>query len=273
MLKVRLSAIVIAVLAVIFVGGENFALAQGQATTTDKVDPPVKSGPYRAVKDIAKPQKWDSADQKVELLYLFWYGCPTCQMIDEMVSEMGATLPPGIRLTKLPAVFDVNNEWGVHAKLFWALENLGLEKDLHTKVFLAVQGAPGGGHGPLQLLSIDSQKTFAKANKVNVKDFEATLNSPLVENQLRKTASYLEAVDLGSVPSFIVNGKYIVSIEGRRPITDFINEAARLAQKELDEAAKAPAAKAPEAKAPSTKVPETQTPAAPAPSPAPNPAQ
>jgi thiol:disulfide interchange protein DsbA len=172
----------------------------------------------------------------VELLYFFWYGCPTCQMIDDQVSQMAATLPEGVRFLKLPAVFELDNDWGVHANLFWALENMGVEKDLHTKVFYAVQGEPGGGHGPLRLLSPESQKTFAKANKLNMKDFDASLKAPFVKNQLQRTVSYLDAVELASVPSFIVNGRYIVSIESRRPIEDFFNEAARLAKEELAKA-------------------------------------
>jgi thiol:disulfide interchange protein DsbA len=192
--------------------------------------------PYRAVKEIENPKRWDDSDQKVEVLYFFWYGCPTCKMIDDLVSEVEGKLPEGTRFLKLPAAFRENPEWRAHADLFWALESLGAEKRLHSAVFKAVQPGDENSHGPVQLLTAESQKAFARANKLNPDDFAKTLASPFVQNQGDKIYDYLETVDLNAVPAFIVNGRYIVSIESRRPISDFVLEAERLAKEELAKA-------------------------------------
>ncbi|MDR2142319.1 MAG: thiol:disulfide interchange protein DsbA/DsbL [Deltaproteobacteria bacterium] len=207
----------------------------------DQVDPPVRP-PYRSVQEIAKPRLWDTSDQQVEVLYFFWYGCPTCKLIDAQVSEMARSLPPGIRFKKLPAAFEENPEWQAHARLFWALDSLGLEEGLHQDVFLAVQPGEEVGHGPVQLLTPDSQKAFARAHKIDARKFAAALDSQVNQLQLKKTFDYLDSVALGSVPSFIVNGRYIVNIESRRPLTDFLNEAARLAKEELAKRSPAPEA-------------------------------
>jgi thiol:disulfide interchange protein DsbA len=195
--------------------------------------------PYKAVETIKNPKRWDDADKKVEVLYFFWYGCPTCKMIDPLVNEMAQSLPEGVTFRKLPAAFEENAEWQSHANLFWALQNLGLEEGLHTAVLDAVQPESGanGGHGALQLLSPESQKAFARANRLDAQEFEKSLNSPLTYNMLQKTFSYLDSIDLNMVPCFVINGRYLVTIQSRRPITDFVNEAKRLALAELNKPA------------------------------------
>jgi thiol:disulfide interchange protein DsbA len=192
--------------------------------------------PYRSVKEIKKPQRWDESDQKVEIVYFFWYGCPTCKAIDGIITELTANLPEGIRFKRVPAAFRENSEWSAHATLFWALENMGVEEKLHEAVFKAVQPGEEIGHGPVQLLSPDSQKAFAKANKLDAKEFAQRLTEPLNGNALQKTYSYLDKVEMESVPAFVVNGRYVVSIEGRRPISDFPNQALWLAFEELAKA-------------------------------------
>ncbi|MDR1394874.1 MAG: thiol:disulfide interchange protein DsbA/DsbL, partial [Deltaproteobacteria bacterium] len=200
--------------------GTFFFLGQVLAAQDSKTAPAPQVSEYRGNQKIRAPKRWDGSSNKVELIYFFWYGCPTCTAIDEKVSAMAASLPEGITFKKIPAAFRENPEWSAHAKLFWALESLGQEEKLHSKVFSAV--SPGGGHGPVQLLSAASQRAFAIANQIPAKDFTAALESPLVRNMLAKTYDYLDHIELNSVPSFAVNGKILVNIDPRRPVDDFI---------------------------------------------------
>jgi thiol:disulfide interchange protein DsbA len=229
--------------------GPALAPASAQAEAQDPAQTPPKdpaqaekpAPPYKSTKPAATVRRWDDSDDKVEVLYFFWYGCPTCKMIDEEVSEMAQRLPEGVRFQKLPAAFAENPDWRAHANLFWALESLGVEKDLHSSVFNAVQPGAEGSHGPTQLLSAESQKSFAKANKLDPVKFGQILASPFVQNQLSRIFDYLDAIDLSSVPAFVVNGRYLVYVEGRRPITDFTREAERLALEELAKKEASPA--------------------------------
>jgi thiol:disulfide interchange protein DsbA len=228
------------------IGGGLFltpALAAGPSDSPSEAaaEKPKDKAPYQAVKPIDKPQRFDPKDGEVELLYFFWYGCPTCKMIDDEISAMGDRLPEGVRFRKLPAAFLENPEWMTHATLFWALESLGLEKGLHKAVFQAVQPGEEPSHGPLQLLSKEAQKSFAKANKLDAKAFSQALDSAFVSDQVQKTRAYVDGIELGAVPSFVVNGKFIVTIQSRRPIEDFAQEAERLALAELAAAKAAPA--------------------------------
>lgn len=239
------------------------AFAAGPLDSGDKVDNPAPSAdkpmaplPYEAVNTIKKPQRWEeSKNGEVEVLYFFWYGCPACKGIDDMVTVMASRLPEGIKFKKLPAAFVDDSEWMVHASLFWALESLGVEEKLHKAVFQAVQPGESLSHGPLQLTAKESQKAFAKANNLDLTTFSLALDSPFVYNMSRKTLAYVNAVDLSSVPSFVVNGKYIVNIQPKRPIGNFFHEVERLASAELAAA---------KAAAPTPANPATPTPANPA---------
>ncbi|MDR1577925.1 MAG: thiol:disulfide interchange protein DsbA/DsbL [Deltaproteobacteria bacterium] len=219
-------ATIIALVATLIFALSAWSWAQDKpAAAPDKPNPP-----YRGIKEIKNPQRWDNSDQKVEVLYFFWYGCGTCKDVDGQVNAMASRLPEGVRFKKVAAAFRENPDWSEHAKLFWALDNMGLEPKLRQAVFNAVQPSR---EVPTQLLSVNSQKAFARANHLNLVEFEQRLNEPLTRNMVEKTYAYLDAVDLGSVPSFVVNGRYVVSIEGRRPPTDFTGAAEKLALEEL----------------------------------------
>ncbi|MDR0547942.1 MAG: hypothetical protein LBI10_00790, partial [Deltaproteobacteria bacterium] len=95
----------------------GFLAAQVWAADPPKSEKPMPQ-PYRSVKVIDKPRLWSPASDQVEVIYFFWYGCPTCKMIDGLVDELAARLPKEVKLTKLPMAFQENPEWQTHAKLF-----------------------------------------------------------------------------------------------------------------------------------------------------------
>ncbi|MDR1395951.1 MAG: thiol:disulfide interchange protein DsbA/DsbL [Deltaproteobacteria bacterium] len=245
----RLTFLLVFLATIIFLG-------QVLAAQDSKTSPTPEVLNYGRIQKIKSPKPWDGSSKKVELIYFFWYGCPTCKAIDEKVSVMAAFLPEGITFKKLPAAFRENQEWTAHAKLFWALESLGLERRLHSKIFSAV--SPGGGHGPVQLVSPASQEAFAMANQIPAKDFTAALESPLVRNMLAKTDDYLGHIELNSVPAFIVNDELLVTIDSRYNVDIFLSVVSQLAVDALN------AQKAASPEAPASGPPAPASSAAPA---------
>ncbi|MDR1394763.1 MAG: hypothetical protein LBK52_01145, partial [Deltaproteobacteria bacterium] len=229
-------------------------LGQVLAAQDSKTAPAPQVSDCRRVQNIKAPER-DESSKDVELAYFFWYGCATCAAIDEKVSAMAASLPEGITFKRLPAAFLGNQELTSHAKLFWALESLGQEGRLHSKIFSAV--LPGGSQGPVQLVSPASQEAFAAANQIPAKDFTAALESFYVRKMLAKTYDYLNGIELDSVPTFVVNGMYRVTIDPSHTEDTFINVAYQLAVDVL----KAQEAAPPEA--PAAEPPAPASPAAP----------
>ncbi|MDR1395031.1 MAG: thiol:disulfide interchange protein DsbA/DsbL [Deltaproteobacteria bacterium] len=235
--------------------GSFFFLGPGLTAQDSETAPPPLFFEYRGIRRFDPLRQWDESSKKVELIYFFWYGCPTCAGIDQKVSEMAAALPEGITFKMVPAPWQENSELTFHAKLFWALEVLGLERKLHSKVFSTV--FPDGDRGPANLFSSSSQEAFAIANQIPVKDFNAALESPFVRNMLEKTADYLRRIGLDSLPAFVVNGKFLVPMDPRLTEDQFLSAAFSLAVHELiaQEAASPEAPAGPAASLMTTPVP------------------
>ena len=56
------------------------------------------------------------ADGKVEVVELFWYGCPHCYQFEPTIDEWLKTKADYIEFVRVPAVFAAN--WEVHARAY-----------------------------------------------------------------------------------------------------------------------------------------------------------
>ena len=72
-------------------------------------------------------------DGKVEVLEIFWYGCGHCYAMESKIKAWHETTPEYISFKKMPVT------WGpvhrLHAAMFYTIESIGSEQDLHAAVF------------------------------------------------------------------------------------------------------------------------------------------
>ena len=61
---------------------------------------------------------------KVEVVELFWYGCPHCYQFEPVIEQWLEGKPEHIEFVRMPAVFAPN--WEVHARAYYAAEQLGV---------------------------------------------------------------------------------------------------------------------------------------------------
>ncbi|MDR1545868.1 MAG: thiol:disulfide interchange protein DsbA/DsbL [Deltaproteobacteria bacterium] len=215
---------VILTLAVLSVLDVKSALADEAKTA--KPQPPFADF-YQAVR---QPVRFDETDDKIELVVFFWYGCGACRASDSSTHMFLSALPDDVRVVKLPALFDSRPEWLQHGRLFFTLEKLGVESDLRSATFAAVQ-AQDGGRYTAKLMTREAQETFAAANGVDRADFRAAYDSPEIEEKLKRTTTYMNLVDLDSVPAMVVNGRYIFTfVQGPR----YYQQAERLINQERE---------------------------------------
>ena len=162
------------------------------------------------LKAIAKPARLDESDDKIEIVYFFWYGCPSCYKTDPSTSMFLSSLPDDVRVVKTHAMFDAPPFWRQHGRLYFVLDELGVEKDLHTAIFETIQNrTPGaGGHYTQGLLTPESQESFAAAHGVSRAAFQAAYNSPDVKGRIERVISFMENANLDGVPAFVINGRY-----------------------------------------------------------------
>lgn len=152
---------------------------------------------------IESPQPIDADDAKVDVIEIFWYGCPHCYDFEPYISEWRQNMPESAEFTLLPAT--LNPSWGLHARAFFALQELGQVENLHGKIFQAIH-AQGRNLGDL-----DSITRFVGRFGVDEQAFRDAFMSAEVDDAMMRAGELARAWRITGVPSVIVNGEYRVS--------------------------------------------------------------
>jgi thiol:disulfide interchange protein DsbA len=171
--------------------------AAGPATAPDLE----LNGQYEA---ITPPQQRPDAS-KVEVIELFWYGCPHCYELEPFLSRWAAARPPDVDFVQMPAVFSNNRLWMLHAQAFYAAEVLGVRERLHAAMFQALHVSKR----PLD--TKERLRTFFKENGVAEADFERVWDSFAVQTRVRQAVVLTERFGIDGVPAIVVNRKYRTS--------------------------------------------------------------
>jgi thiol:disulfide interchange protein DsbA len=140
---------------------------------------------------------------KIEVREFFWYGCPHCYTLEPVLEKWQKTLPKNAQFVRTPAVF--NERWAVHARAYYAFEALGLTAKLHGPLFRALHA------DKRQLFDVDSLATFVASQGGNRQAFLDAYNSFGVQSNVNRAAQAGQAYGLESVPTLMVDGRYMTS--------------------------------------------------------------
>ena len=81
----------------------------------------------------------DTLDPKrVEIMELFWYGCPHCFQLEPDLTAWVKALPKNVYFRRVPAIFSQTPHWIPLARAYYAAEILGLTDKLHHDFFNAI---------------------------------------------------------------------------------------------------------------------------------------
>ena len=72
---------------------------------------------------------------KIEVVELFWYGCPHCYHFEPTINPWVAKLPDDVNFVRVPAMF--GGVWDLHGQMFIALQTMAVEPKVHAAVFEA----------------------------------------------------------------------------------------------------------------------------------------
>src|SRR5512139_1865614 len=84
---------------------------------------------------ITPPQRTDSG-KKIEVIEFFSYACPHCADFEPSLQDWLKRKPKDVEYRAVPMVF--RDAWRPLAKLYFALEQMGLADKYHMKVFDAI---------------------------------------------------------------------------------------------------------------------------------------
>ena len=62
---------------------------------------------------------------KIEVVELFWYGCPHCYQLEPRLEKWATELPNDVKFVRMPAV--MGRGWELHARAYYAAALLGVE--------------------------------------------------------------------------------------------------------------------------------------------------
>jgi thiol:disulfide interchange protein DsbA len=140
------------------------------------------------------------ADGKIEVVEVFWYGCPHCFDFEPHLTAWLAQLPDDVSFRRVPAVF--RRSWVPHARAYYAAEMLGVLDKFHKPLFDAI-------HRPLH--DEEALVAFAAEQGIDEKAFREAYDSFGVDALVRKAALLSREYGIPGVPSIVVNGKYFSS--------------------------------------------------------------
>jgi thiol:disulfide interchange protein DsbA len=152
---------------------------------------------------LIEPAVPTSDPAKVVVTEIFWYGCPHCFRFEPFVEKWAESIPDGVVFEQVPSA--INAAWAVHARAYYAFKMMGVQEQLHKKLFNAI-------HVQRQRLnSLDSIAEFVAEQGLDEKEFRRQYASFPVETLIRKGKQKELHYGLEGVPTVIVNGKYRTS--------------------------------------------------------------
>lgn len=165
--------------------------------------------------------------KRVEVLELFFYGCPHCFELEPIIEPWAKKLPKDAYFRRMPAIF--NDSWVPMAKAFYAAEALGVTEKLHGPMFNAIH---------LRGVNLNSRDTllkFVASQGVDAAKFGAAYDSMGVNAKVSEAHQLTSAYGITGVPTMIVDGKYRTAssmVGSHEKLLPALDELIRLAKRE-----------------------------------------
>ncbi|WIM05018.1 MAG: thiol:disulfide interchange protein DsbA/DsbL [Candidatus Nitricoxidivorans perseverans] len=158
------------------------------------------------------PPRSTEARDKIEVTEFFWYGCAHCFNFDPILHKWLKKLPADIAFRRVPAIFPGKNgapgNWAPGAKLYYALEAMGLLEKLHGEVFDAMH---------IDRINLQDEKVLREwlgRKGVDAQKFFDTWNSFAIQGKVQRAQQLTLQHGLTGVPAMVVDGKYMPASGG-----------------------------------------------------------
>jgi thiol:disulfide interchange protein DsbA len=211
---------------------EPVAAASSEQVAQLAASPQLLAGRWKAgthYAPVIPAQPTSVAAGKVEVIEVFWYGCPHCYALDPFLESWKKNKPSYIEFIRMPVMWQPVHR--AHARLFYTLQALGKLEQLHSKVFdeFHEKKNPLASTHNDEMETRNMQLAFARANGISEKDFLGAYNSMGVETNLRRADDFTQRYQVAGVPLIVVNGRYTTDVGmagGQGELLKLINDLA-----------------------------------------------
>lgn len=140
---------------------------------------------------------------KIEVVELFWYGCPHCFTFEPMLKNWASKLDDDVDFHQIPAVW--NKTMDLHARAFFTANALKVLDKVHEPFFKALNVERK------RLNNKESIANFFAQFGVEKAAFEKTFNSFGINSQVKLAESRASSYRMQGTPEMVVNGKYRIA--------------------------------------------------------------
>ena len=144
-----------------------------------------------------------SESKDIIIYEFFWYGCPHCFNLEPTIDRIEADLDMDAKIVKVPVA--LRDSWTPHAKLYYALSQMNEIDDLHNSIFEEIH---------IENNRLDTEEAmieFLSKSEINTEIFSEKYNSYGTEARVKKASNLARKYQIDSVPTLVVNGKYLTS--------------------------------------------------------------
>ena len=147
-------------------------------------------------------EKQTESDQII-IYEFFWYGCPHCFNLEPTMDRIEADLDKDAKVVKVPVA--LRDSWLPHAKLYYSLSQMDMIDNIHNLIFEEIHIENN------RLDNEDVMAQFLGKNGIDTKEFKEKYNSYGTEARIKKASNLARKYQINSVPTIVVNGKYLTS--------------------------------------------------------------
>ena len=169
---------------------------------------------------LVEPAQPNSAPPgKVEVVEIFSYGCPVCNVFYPVMAQLKAALPKQIQLSYLPASWHPEEDWPTFQRAYFAAQSLGIAERTHEAMFdaiwktgeLATMDPTTKRPKAFMPTLVDVANFYARKTGIKPQAFLDAAHSFSVDARMREADAQIRAYQVDGTPTVIVAGKYRVT--------------------------------------------------------------
>jgi thiol:disulfide interchange protein DsbA len=163
---------------------------------------------------------------KIEVMEMFWYGCPHCYELEPYLQAWEKKKAANVEFVRIPATFGPWHQ--MHARLYYTLMAMN-HPELHIVAFREAHFSETLLLGPDIPSTEDIHIGFARRHGIDPDKFKTAYNSKEVIDKVKQADELVRRYKLDAVPKIIINGKYmadVASAGGQSQLISLINDLA-----------------------------------------------
>jgi len=185
--------------------------------------------PFTGTYEEIRPAQPTQSGNKIEVVEVFWYGCPHCYTFEPYLQKWLAAKPDDVEFRRLPGI--LGSAWAPHARAFFTAEKMGILDQIHEPLFKAIH------KDRKQIFSDAEVKNFiVSTTGVDANEFSRIFDSKEIDIKMRQALVSEQKYKITGVPAVIVNGKYLTNgtmAKSYESIIDVINHLVDMERQKL----------------------------------------